>query len=258
MTRIQTLIILPLALLLGACDKDETDNAEPSDEAAPQADGERGGGPRGLARLDADNDGFISQAEAKDHRIADKFAELDADRDGKLSRDELHAMKGKHGKGKGWHGDKDPAERAAHFMAKFDADKDGALSQAELVGHPKLAERFAELDADKDGKLVAAELAAMKGRGGHHGKDGFHGKKDPAERAAHMLEKFDADKDGALSAAELAEHPKFAGKFAEVDSDRNGKLSREELTAYKAAHHGPRGDHGDRGPRADVQGEAHL
>lgn len=256
-TTLIKLFILPLALSFGACDREDTDNAEPNDAAvSDDADGKGPRGHRGLARLDVDQDGFISQAEAKDHRIADKFAEIDADQDGKLSREELHAMKGRHGgKHGGKHGDrhaaKDPAERAAHMLARFDANKDGAIGQDELGDHPKLAGHFAELDADKDGKLSGVELQAIKGRGHHGGK---HGGKDPAERAAHMLSKFDADKDGALSAAELAEHPRLAGKFAEVDTDKDGKLSSAELTAFKAQHGGRgRGEHGERGQHGEAQ-----
>ncbi|HEY0134226.1 MAG TPA: EF-hand domain-containing protein [Nannocystis sp.] len=248
-------IFLPIVLLF-ACDKEDTDNAEPNDAAVESNDGDRGHrGRGGLKKLDTDGDGMISQAEARDSRLADKFAELDADKDGKLSKDELHAMKGK---------GHDPAERAAHMLKKFDANNDGAITQAEVGDHPKLADKFAELDADKDGKLTSTELQAMRGpgHGGGHGKGHDKGEwhdMDPAQRAAKMMEKFDADKDGSLSAAELAEHPKLAGKFAEVDTDKDGKLSSAELTAFKAAHHGkgrggPDGERGrgrGRGPDGD-------
>ena len=183
MNRITTLIILPLALMLGACDREDTDNAEPNEGAVADADeGGRGHGHGrgGLRKLDTDKDGMISLAEASGHRIADKFAEIDADKDGKLSRDELHAMKKAHhgdrGEGdRGWHG-KDPAERAAMVLARFDADKDGSLTAAELAEHPRMAEHFAEVDTDKDGKLTVAELTAFKashpgkGHGRGHGK----------------------------------------------------------------------------------------
>jgi len=246
-------ILLPMVLLI-ACDREDTDNAEPRDAVVESADGAKGDkghrGHGGLKKLDIDGDGMISQAEAKDSRLADKFAELDADKDGKLSKDELHAMKGRHGKGP-----KDPAERAAHFMEKFDADKDGAISSAEVAGHPHFADKFAELDADKDGKLTSTELQARKSHGGGrgeghgegHGKGGKWQDMDPAERAAKMMAKFDADKDGSLTAAELAEHPKLAGKFAEVDTDKDGKLSTAELTAFKAQGKHGRGPDGERG-----------
>lgn len=189
MTRITTLIILPLALMLGACDREETDNAEPNDGALAEDGGGRGHhGRGGLKKLDTDKDGMISVEEAKGHRLADRFAEIDVDKDGKLSRDELHAMKkGHHGKGgegdRGWHG-KDPAERAAMFIARFDADKDGSLTAAELAEHPRMAERFAEVDADKDGKLSAAEVTAFKAShpGKGHGRGHDKGRGEGHER----------------------------------------------------------------------------
>lgn len=181
MNRITTLLILPLALMLGACDREDTDNAEPNEGAVADEGGRgHGHGRGGLRKLDTDKDGMISLAEASGHRIADKFAEIDADKDGKLSREELHAMKKNHhgnrGEGdRGWHG-KDPAERAAMVLARFDADKDGSLTAAELAEHPRMAEHFAEVDTDQDGKLTVAELTAFKashpgkGHGRGHGK----------------------------------------------------------------------------------------
>ena len=240
MTRIQK-ILLPFALLLGACDPADTEVSEAElaadDEAAaqnqsPDTKGKRGGK---LARLDTDKDGAISLAEAKGTRLADKFGELDRDADGKLTRDELHAMKkGDRGdkgrRGRGGHEMKDPAERAAKILAMRDADKNGSLSAAELQGS-RLADRMAALDANKDGSLAKDELMAMKGRG--HGPRGEH--RDPAERAAKMLEKRDADNNGSLSLAEV-EGSRMADKFAAIDADKNGAVTRDELVAFKAAH----------------------
>ncbi len=129
-------------------------------------------------------------------------------------------------------------------LARLDVDKDGAISLAEAQGS-RLADKFAGLDADKDGKLTREELRAGKhgkrGEGRHGGEGRGEGKgwhdKDPAERAAKMMEKRDADKNGALSAAEVA-GSRLAEKFAEVDADKNGALSKDELVAFKAAHHG--------------------
>jgi Ca2+-binding EF-hand superfamily protein len=238
-------VVLPLALFVVACDTpDHTESAEPNEHAVAQGERVHGRGGRMLAELDADKDGTISAAEAAGHpRIAEKFAEIDANRDGKLDRDELAAMKGRHGKGergRGHHGKKDPAEHAAHMLAKFDADKDGSLSKAEVEGR-RFADKFDTIDADRDGKLAQAELAAFKAE--HHGKGegkgwghgGHHGKKDPAERAAHMLEKFDADRDGSLSRAEV-EGRKLADKFDAIDTNRDGKLGKDELTTFKAEH----------------------
>lgn len=127
-------------------------------------------------------------------------------------------------------------------FAKLDVDGDGTISQAEAQAHPRFADRFAELDADKDGKLTQDEVAAMKG---HHGKRGKHGDggwhdKSPAERAAHKLEKYDRNGDKVLTPDEVQGH-RFADKFAEIDADRDGKLTLDEITTFKAAHHGDRG-----------------
>ncbi len=258
------IIALPLAFLFGACDTPETtpndDAIEVADEAAP-ADGERKGKGRGdkLARLDTDKDGTISQAEAKAHpRFAEHFAELDADKDGKLTRDELHAMKGKHGKHGGKHGgkhewaDKTPAERAAHKLAKHDSNNDKVLTRDEIEGS-RMADKFADIDTDKDGKLTLGELTAHKAKhqDKHRGPEGkgdskeWHGKrggpdgkgwqdKSPAERADKMFAKFDANADSVLTREEV--QGRFADKFAAVDSNSDGKLTRDELLAFKPRH----------------------
>lgn len=226
-----TKILLPIALLLGACDAPdaevEADAELAADAAAAPAaagQGKRGGK---LAKLDADKDGAISLAEARGSRLADKFAGLDRDADGKLTRDELRAMKqhgpragkrGKHGKRGGL--------LAGNLLQRRDADHNGALSLAELEGS-RMAGRFAALDRNHDGALAGDELAAIKGRG--------HGPKDPAARAARVLEKRDADHNGSLSAAEV-QGSKLADKFAAIDSDRDGALTRDELKAFKASH----------------------
>lgn len=155
-------------------------------------------------------------------------------------------------------------------LAKLDTDKDGALSLEEVKAHPRLAEKFTELDTDKDGKLNKDELHAMKGKHGKHGKHGgqdWHAK-SPAERAAHKLAKYDTNGDKVLTPDELA-GGRFADKFAEIDGDKNGKLTLEELTTWKTAHagdkhggwkgkemHGERGDHGGKGWSRDPEERA--
>jgi Ca2+-binding EF-hand superfamily protein len=236
MTRITKAAFLSLSLLFVACDKEDTE--EPTEQELAQVEGghHKGGW---IAKFDADGDGAISREEARGRRFEAKFAELDADGDGKLTREELKAMKGHRG-GRGGH--KDPEERANMLLAKFDADSDGALSRDEVHEGP-LAHKFAEADADSDGKLSRDELKALKGRGGKHG----HGPKDPAERAAMMMAKLDVNSDNALTADEVAGHHKLAEKFAEADGNGDGKLTREELVAFKQAHHGDK----HRGPRGE-------
>lgn len=172
-------IFLPMFLLI-ACDAEEVEDAEPSDAVAEAKTEDASPRGRGgfFKKLDVDGDGRVTLAEARDSRLADKFAGLDADKDGALTSAELQAMKGRRGEGKGgWHA-MDPAERAARLIEKFDADKDGAIAKAEIAEHKMFAHKFAAVDGDSDGKLSAAELAAFKPG---HGKRG-HGERGHGER----------------------------------------------------------------------------
>lgn len=54
------------------------------------------------------------------------------------------------------------------------------------------------------------------------------------------FEKVDANQDGYLTADELGE--KKAYKIQKMDSDGDGRVSRAELDAYKAAKHGKKKD----------------
>jgi hypothetical protein len=77
----------------------------------------------------------------------------------------------------------------------------------------------------------------MRGFGGKHGRGGFG--KDPA----HFIEKFDANDNGSLELTELPEHKRE--KLGAADTDKDGKLSVEELKAHFAARvkeHGARFD----------------
>ncbi len=185
MVRSLSKVLLPFALLLGACDTDEPADAVDDEEIAAPSQSEREAKHAGkFAKLDVDGDGAISKDELGDHKLAGLFDEIDGDGDGKLSKDEFFAAKKAHhkGKGRGHHGKGDPAERAAKLMGKLDADQDGALTKVETEDHHWLAEKFAEVDADQDGKLTIAELTAFKAA--HHGKrHGRHRGERPTEAA---------------------------------------------------------------------------
>ena len=132
-----------------------------------------------FAKVDANKDGTITQAEFDAHRTAMK-AEWEAKR----------------------------AERRAEMFAKLDADKNGQLSKAEysaphdrsegkgehrgghMRGHRGMmmgmggmggGNWFARIDADKDGKVTLAEASA---------------------KALAMFDKADANKDGTVTPEE--------------------------------------------------------
>jgi Ca2+-binding EF-hand superfamily protein len=184
-------VLLPLALLLGACDTDEPAEAADDEEIAAPSHSDREARHAGkFAKLDVDGDGALSKAELGEHKLAALFDEIDGDADGKLTKDEFFAAKKAHHRGKGdrhgngeRHGKGDPAERAAKLMGELDADQDGALTKTETEAHRWLGEKFATVDADADGKITIAELTAFKAT--HHGKrHGKHrGEKAPGEAA---------------------------------------------------------------------------
>jgi hypothetical protein len=55
-----------------------------------------------------------------------------------------------------------------------------------------------------------------------------------AQRGGRAIERFDQDKDERLSKTELAEAPRLNARFDEIDSNRDGFISREELAAFRA------------------------
>jgi Ca2+-binding EF-hand superfamily protein len=109
-------------------------------------------------RLDANNDGVITRAEAAGSpQVAKSFDRADRNDDGKLSRAEYRAAFVK--------SEKKPANSAAPrdrdpgFNA-LDRNNDGYLTRAEAAGNPDLAKHFKAADTNNDGKLNRTEYLA--------------------------------------------------------------------------------------------------
>jgi Ca2+-binding EF-hand superfamily protein len=122
----------------------------------------------------------------------------------------------------------DRAERAKQMWQELDADKDGRVSQAEAAngkrGH--LAEHFAAIDANQDGFLTPEEMQAKRGE-------------MRAKMRNHAKQKWqdaDSNGDGQLSLDEAqAKMPRLAERFMQLDGDKNGYLTPQEI---RAGHHG--------------------
>jgi Ca2+-binding EF-hand superfamily protein len=115
--------------------------------------------------------------------------------------------------------------RAASHFSKADTNADGKLSRAEFEkAMPRLAGRFDSIDTNQDGQLSRDEFYAWK-------------KIHRGERQANAAERFkhaDIDGDGAISRAEAEKNaPRLAKKFDQIDSNKDGKLTQDELRAYR-------------------------
>jgi len=103
--------------------------------------------------------------------------------------------------------------------ARLDTNRDGAIDRAEAAAHPRLAQAFDRLDANRNGRLEAGERPKRQHGGRHAGGVG-------------RIVKLDTDRDGRISRNEAAASAKLAERFATIDRNRDGYLVRSELQAH--------------------------
>lgn len=151
---------------------------------------------RHFARLDANRDGFITQAEMqslaaqrpKRRDPAAAFARLDANGDGQITRAEADAA----------HAARARARAGAHggMFERADANRDGVISRSEFDAAP----------AHRGGRRTGADR--------------------PHALGARMFAIADTDRDGRVS---LAEATALAmGHFNSADANRDGIISADE------------------------------
>ena len=182
--------------------------------------------------LDTNRDGAIDRSEAAAHpRMAQAFDRLDRDHDGRITAAERPRHMGKRAGHRGQGG-----------IERMDADHDGRISRGEFdAGRARRDARmqqrppragmqehasmdFASVDANRDGYLVRTELRAWHERTRPQREAGRKARVDARFREA------DRDHDGRLGRVEVQETmPRLAERFAWMDDNRDGFLSREEL-----------------------------
>jgi len=180
---------------------------------------------RTTSRADRDGDQRISLAEMQGVAAA-RFAALDADRDGRLTRDERRA-------GRQSLRAERTARRAERMNAAFvrgDANRDGVLAQAEAPR--RLQARFGRFDADRDGALTPAELQA----GRRAMQSDARASRQAARQAARTNRPAEARGDGVVTLAEM--QARVSARFARLDANRDGFVTRDERRTGRAARQG--------------------
>ncbi len=128
-----------------------------------------------------------------------------------------------------------PMMRMNPLMQALDTDKNGELSAAEIAN---ASAALKALDKNGDGKLSADELrpAGMEGeRGGPRA--------DNNSEAITRMMAYDKNGDGKLSAKELPD--RMRGMIARGDTDKDGFISKAELTKLMTAQNSGRGPGGE-------------
>lgn len=193
-------------------------------------------GPQGiLNRLDKNKDKKISRAEASQH-LKRGFNRLDKDKDGQLNRQELAVMindlRTRFGIKKPATDQPNPqiAQQFRRLLQQADKDKDGKINKAEAKARQQLSRNFDRIDANKDGFLDRTELTRVIARAVQgQGNDNRPGRPGVGRQAVDF-DTFDLNADGRLTREELA-RTRFFARFAELDTDKSGKIDPKEFRA---------------------------
>lgn len=159
----------------------------------------------GLAELDTNEDGVISEQEAQaDEQLSAAFSRIDTNQDGNINPDELSAAY---------------TTVATIDFAKVDFNGDGVISEREANAvRPSLREVFDEVDADGDGNVSETEYEAAN---------------------YNMLERtefasFDTDGDGVIDEREAESNQTLNDDFSTLDVNDDDLISRDEFGRAQA------------------------
>jgi Ca2+-binding EF-hand superfamily protein len=183
-------------------------------------------------RIDTNKDNAVSLEEFEAARRRD-FDLLDANKDGFLSRDEFINQRG---------ADANLVRLRERRFDQIDADRDRRISRAEYLAYGRSL--FTLLDRDRDGRIARAEFEQALAGGAtppplerpSRGPGLRPPAIDPQIRAAFV--RIDRDRDGAVTLAEL--DAARLGTFQQMDTNGDGRLTRDEIVAARGAAAGAR------------------
>ena len=119
------------------------------------------------------------------------------------------------------------ATKPSSLLAAIDANGDGTIDAGEIANAGKALLR---LDANKDGVLSAEELAP-----------GEKANSDARKVSRTLLAALDQNRDGQLDAGEISG---ASSSLLNLDTDGDGKLSKNELKAGRGSDSGDRSRRG--------------
>jgi Ca2+-binding EF-hand superfamily protein len=134
---------------------------------------------------------------------------------------------------------------SGRFIDTYDANGDGRVMKAEFTGDGEL---FDLLDSDKDGCVVPQELGLpadyktdpnwrkKEEPPGGGGRDRWAGAAERIERMKRQFAEWDTDKDGKVTKEEY----KGKGSFEVLDRNKDGVLSADDVAAFPGAGKAPR------------------
>jgi hypothetical protein len=142
----------------------------------------------------------------------------------------------------------EPPTRHGMDITKIDINADGFISRDEAKAHRGLERGFARIDSNGDGKLSPDEMAAfraqrmeqMERRRQEQAKGRNEGQAHGPGGAGGRYSRLDADGDGFITRDEAAGRPVLQKRFDEIDTNKDQRLSREELRAARRQHREPK------------------
>lgn len=208
--------------------------------------GKHGGrlGQRRMHAFDTDRDDKVTKDEFTT-TVRSRFAQLDLDNDGRITDEDLPPrLRGRDilasDSGMGSRG---PGRRILRLVRNADADKDGVVTLEEAMAAAD--KRFTGLDRNKDGVIDKADRDALRTETVDY-------------RVKRFIHRFGAAADGKVTKEQFA--AKARERFARMDIDNDGTISRDERPGWRGRHHGERRGWFGRGGRdhddADVAPKA--